>query len=259
MITKITSSANPLYKYLKSLKQKKNRMAEGVFTVEGERSVRDAVNAGYQLRQIAASESFYQQKQFHYGEYHVVVLSDTLFAGICDTKTPPGILAVCNISEIMLKDIVHGRYIYCDRVSDPGNVGTIIRTADAAGFDGVLLSEGCVDAYSPKTVRAGMGSFFHIPLITGLHTDDLRTLKQKGFSLLCGVLHTDSIDYRQAPMDGDLVVVIGNEANGVSEEIIHLCDTRVTIPMRGSAESLNAAVAASLLMYEAMRRSENGI
>lgn len=254
MMTEITSAANPTYKYLKSLNQKKYRTAEGVFVAEGEKSVRDAIAAGYDIHRIAVSSSFYRTKQFDYHDYETVVLADSLFAAICDMKTPQGILAVCTVSEMALDDVTHGKYVYCDHVSDPGNIGTMIRTADAAGFDGVLLSEGCADLYNPKTVRAAMGSFFHIPIITGLSEVSLTELKQRDFSLVCGVLHADSIDYREADLTGAVVIIVGNEANGVSERVVALCDTRVTIPIVGRAESLNAAIAAAILMYEALRQ-----
>lgn len=253
MITEIASKSNKTYKYLKSLLMKKCRAAEGVFTVEGEKSVHDALAAGC-VKSVAASESFYQSKSFDYGDCDVFVVSDALFPQLCDTKTPQGILAVCGVKEGRPEDIAHGRYVYCDSVSDPGNLGTIIRTADAAGFDGVLLSEGCADLYSPKTVRASMGSFFHVRLMSGLNVSQLKSLADNEFKIVCGVLHHDSVDYREADLSGNLIIVIGNEANGVSEEAFELCGERITIPMMGGAESLNAAVAAALLMYEALRR-----
>ena len=144
-------------------------------------------------------------------------------------------------------------YVYCDGINDPGNLGTIIRTADAAGFGGVILSKGTVDLYSPKTVRASMGSFFNIDVITDKTCEDLEKYADKGFSLFGGILGENTIDYRKADMTKPSIIIVGNEANGISSEVAALCQG-VKIPINGRAESLNASVAAGILMYELGRQ-----
>ena len=144
-------------------------------------------------------------------------------------------------------------YIYCDHLQDPGNLGTVIRTADAAGAGGVLLSEGCADLYSPKTVRASMGSFFYINVMTDVGEETLKEYADKGFAIYGGALHSDSIPYTEADFTKPCIIVIGNEANGISGGVLRLCRC-VKIPIMGKAESLNAGVAAAVLMYEALRQ-----
>ncbi len=245
----ITTTKNKKYKYIKSLLQKKMRDLEGVYTVEGKKSVDDAIASGCGVRLIAMSESF----QYDCEDIECVVVRDELFGGLCDTKSPQGIIAVIEKKDTVFSADKEKLYIYCDNVSDPGNLGTIIRTADAAGFDGVLLSPGCADAYSPKTVRSSMGSFFNIDIVTGFDYDSLFELKEKGFRLVCGALSEDSIDYTQTDFTKPTIIIVGNEANGVSRDILRECE-HIIIPIYGKAESLNVGVAASIMMYEVRRQ-----
>ncbi len=142
-----------------------------------------------------------------------------------------------------------GRFIYCDNVRDPGNLGTIIRTADATGFS-VLLSPECAEAYSPKTVRSSMGSFFHTAIYENISYD---MLTQSKLHLIAGALSSDSVDFKRANYSDNCVIIVGNEANGISNELLNMSDELVVIPIFGRAESLNVGVAAAILMYEAIR------
>lgn len=245
----ITSASNALYKYIKSLQDKKYRKKYGEYTVEGIKSVRDALNSNSEVKTIVVSESF--ENDFDYsGIAETVVFSSSLFEKLCDTQSPQGIMAVIKMRDE--KNFVldtSKAYIYCDGVNDPGNLGTIIRTADAAGFGGVLLSKGTVDLYSPKTVRASMGSFFNVDVITDFDIDFLRKCKEYGFELYCGALDENTIDYRRADMKKPTILIVGNEANGVSEEVKKISQC-VKIPILGKAESLNVSIAAAVLMYE---------
>lgn len=246
----IATTKNKKYKYIKSLLQKKIREAEGVFTVEGKKSVDDAIASDCDIRLIAVSESF---SDGYSCTSPCLVVRDDLFPGLCDTKTPQGIIAVIGKKNREFVPDNEKLYIYCDSVQDPGNLGTIIRTADAAGFGGVLLSGGCADAYSPKTVRASMGSFFNIDIITDFDYDSLFALKEKGFSLVCGALTDDSSEYTDTDFKRPTVIIVGNEANGVSEDILRECE-HIIIPIYGKAESLNVGVASAIMMYEAQRQ-----
>ena len=249
----ITSTKNATYKYLKSLQQKKARTEHSVYTVEGEKSVLDAFHAGKKIEGIAIAESFSLPKVL--SSLSVWQIPDSLFSGLCDTKTPQGILAVISMDppECFLpkQDEI---YIYCDHVADPGNAGTIIRTADAAGMSGVLFSPQSVDLYSPKVVRASMGSFFQIPTIPDFTPNQLCALKDDGFQILCAMLDSDTIEYTCIDFLKPSVIVLGNEANGVTPDVAALADKKIKIPILGAAESLNVGVAGAILMYEAVRQ-----
>ncbi|MDD6483322.1 MAG: RNA methyltransferase [Clostridiales bacterium] len=249
----ITSASNAKYKYIKSLYLKKNRQKYKEYTVEGIKSVNDALKSKQHVSMIAVSESFLASGTEIPDNIETLLLSDFLFERLCETGTPQGILAVIKMNRggDFKADTSKG-YVYCDNISDPGNLGTVIRTADAAGMGAVLLSPGCADLYSPKTVRASMGSFFNIETIADFSHERLLDMKKEGFSLIGGALGENSVDYRSADYKAPAVIIVGNEANGISEELLLECRA-VKIPILGSAESLNAAVAAGILMYEFVR------
>ncbi len=251
MIKEITSTKNPTYKHIKSLKTKKARHENRQYTVEGIKSVKDAIFAGADIAYIAMSDKITENIECE----NIYVIPDELFAGLCDTETPQGVIAVINMPEDTDKTYDKNLYLYCDRVTDPGNMGTIIRICDAVNC-GLLLSVGTVDIYNPKTVRASMGSFFHTDIKEGISVTKLEKLKNDGFKIISGSLGKDTIDYRNANYDGKTVIVAGNEANGICEEILNISDLRVKIPIWGNAESLNVGVASALLLYEARKNDE---
>lgn len=246
----IRTTKNKTYKHIKSLQQKKHRTQLCQYTVEGIKSVRDAICAKSDIKLVAVSESLYNNGIDIPCEIPVTIICDELFSGLCDTKTPQGIIAVIEMKDTgsFIPDI-NNTYIYCDGISDPGNLGTIIRCADAAGFGGVLLSPCCADLYSPKTVRASMGSFFNISTITNVTADDLSKIKELGFNLYSGALLDDSTPYTEPDYTKPTVIIIGNEANGVSDEVLNMSE-HIIIPIYGKAESLNAAIAGAIIMYE---------
>ncbi len=256
MITNISSSQNEKYKHFKALKQKKERVLSRQYTVEGVKSVHDAIDAGEDIYALLVSDEFYSKTSFNYpSDTDIFIISDKIFPALSDTETPSGIIAVINFKNNNSFEFdLNIPYIYCDNLRDPGNLGTIIRTADAAGFGGVLLSPDCVDIYNPKTVRSSMGSFFHIPIIENMQYADLFDLAKKGFNIFAGLLDDETVEYTKADMTMPLILVIGNEANGISSEVTKMADVKVKIPIDGKAESLNAAVAAAILMYECRRQ-----
>ena len=184
------------------------------------------------------------------------IVPDKLFSEISDTENPQGILAVLKIETHSIDEIkLRNNFILVlDSIQDPGNLGTIIRTADAAGVDGVVLSRGCVDLYNPKVLRATMGSIYHVPVYYNEDINNtVKVLKQNGSTVYAA--HLDGINnYFDMDMKRKIVIIIGNEANGISEEVVRIADHLVKIPIIGSSESLNAAIAASLIMYEAVRQ-----
>ena len=239
----ITSKDNPAVKRVKKLYKKSFRDECGVFLAEGERLVFDAVKSGAQIETLFVTGKF---SDVNISADNVYTVDEKVIAGISDTASPQGILAVVKKQEYSSSDISEPCVI-CDRVSDPGNLGTIIRTADAAGFGSVVLLPGCVDAFSPKVVRASMGSVFHIPVIE-CEFSDIR-----GMSLLCADLENSDYIY-DYDFKKPFGVVIGNEANGVSDSVMSACDARIKIPMPGKSESLNAAVSFGVIAFEALRQ-----
>ncbi len=251
-IKRISSAENEYIKKIAKLKTKKHRDSFGLFVAEGERSVKDAVSSGFCIESVIMTESFFARAGEAFSETTVIVTTDKVFLSLSDTKTPQGVLAVVRFPE--RKDALLGkRYIYCDCIQDPGNAGTIIRSADAFGFSGVIFSKNSVDVFSPKVIRGSMGSVFHIDIFTEADESFLEKAKEEGFSLTATALHQDSVPIGKADLFKKQIFVIGNEGNGVSDEVLSLADQVVHIPMQGKAESLNAGVAASILMYEVAR------
>lgn len=211
------------------------------------------------LHQTYVSESFLKEEAnrgiLTGREYEV--LSDAVFRTVSDTTTPQGILALVRMPEYTLDTLLAGErthLLITEGIQDPGNLGTMFRTGEGAGITGVILSRTTVDIYNPKTVRATMGSIFRIPFIVAEDLEvTIGTLKKAGVRLyaahLRGTCSYDEPDYRQATG-----FLIGNEGNGLSDEIAELADTYIRIPMEGQVESLNAAIAATLLMYEVNRQ-----
>ena len=211
--------------------------------------MRDAITADADIDFIAVSDKL--SESFDCANTYIV--KDEIFAPLCDTDSPQGVIAVINMPNDDEMKIDRNLYLLCDRVNDPGNMGTIIRISDAVDC-GLLLMEDTVDIYSPKTVRASMGSFFHINARCGLTKEDILKLKADGYKIISGALSDKAIDFKNADYSGKTIIVVGNEANGISDEILEISDTLVKIPIYGRAESLNVAVAASLLAYEAKRK-----
>lgn len=251
----ITSRENKIYKSLKFLRDKKQREKEGLFMVEGLRGVTDAVKNGLVPDCIVLCEG----SEIQLGSQNVYVLAKKLFAEVSQTQTPQGIIAVFKIPEYNFSHIISspkGFVVLCEDVRDPGNLGTIIRTADAAGCGAVILGKGCCDLYNPKTVRSTVASIGNIPIIRGVDPCfAAERLKSMGYRIISGALDEKSVDLYQSDLSNRVAFVIGNEANGVSPQMLACSDTLIKIPMHGRAESLNAAIAAAVMMYEKVRRN----
>lgn len=251
MIKDITSTKNATYKFIKSLKTKKARQNSGMYTVEGIKSVKDAITADCDIAMIAVSDKC--QETFDFDEIYRV--ADNIFPSLCDTDAPQGVIAVIKMQKKGTKNAKKPLCLYCDRVSDPGNLGTIIRICDAVDAD-LMLSPECADIFSPKTVRASMGSFFHVDIWEDVTCSDLVNMQKEGFAVLAGALSGYTHNYLENVYGEKRVIVVGNEANGVSDEVLAICDKSIKIPIFGKAESLNVAVAAALMLYKA-RELEN--
>ena len=252
-VEKITSTQNPLIRRMKALKDAKSRNETGLFLVEGEVMIKEALKCG-----LTPSEALFEDETPLSAEMRslckVYLTSRSALEAVCDTKTPQGSVCAFTMPKTSAVNKNALRIIALDGVQDPGNVGTIWRTADAAGFDFILFGTGCADPYSPKVQRAAMGSGFRVPIAQGSLTEILPEYLKGGASLISSALDGDNLYERQPiPKDKPMILVIGNEAKGVSKEVQALSNVRLKIPMRGGAESLNAAIAAGILMYELTR------
>jgi len=267
----ITSEQNPLVKEIKSLNQKKYRQSKKQFFIEGFRFVEEAVKEGVRIDKIVVSEEVAESEAYrkltdlisksgHFtgkNSFKVYTVAHRLFKQMSDTENPQGVLAVINAEEYCLEDYLNidrSFFIILDSIQDPGNLGTIIRTADAAGATGVIMSKGCVDLYNSKVLRSTMGSLFHIPVFHSENLlDTINRLKERKVRIF-GAHLKGTANHYEYDMSGSVGIIIGNEANGISDEVIKTADTLVKIPMPGRAESLNASVAAAILIYEVVRQ-----
>lgn len=252
-VKKITSAQNEyIKKIVKLAGSKKLREEAGLFIAEGEHLAEMAMLSQFTINSLVMTEEYFEKNKDKYN-CDIVLVPDSLLAKISDTKSPQGVLAVIELPKKENKELC-GRYIYCDNLQDPGNVGTVIRTADAFSFDGVIMSSGSADVFSPKVIRSSQGSIFNIDIIVDADISYLKEAKDKGFKLTSTALYGESVKLKDIKISKNQIFVIGNEGSGVSAEILKISDEIAYIPMSGKAESLNAGVAASILMYEVHSR-----
>lgn len=259
MINIIKSKDNDKIKYTKSLLKTKGRNKEKKFIIEGYRILTLALECDAKLEYVFINEDFENKKdhqellhQLEQKNIKIYKTTNKLFLEMVDTENTQGILGVLKYKE---RDMVNNIndddkfVLILDRIQDPGNMGTIIRTADSAGVDAIILLKGCVDIYNPKVIRSTMGSIFNMNIINTTQEEAVDVLKKQGFSIVSSYLQTDNY-YHQTTYDGKIALVIGNEANGINEQLISESDKLIKIPIYGDAESLNAAISAAILMYE---------
>ena len=242
----IQSTQNETVKRMRSLAAKKGRQETGLHLIEGERLVRDAISSGADIAELFIEEGR-EAEDMASSAPRVYTVSRRVMESMTDTGTPQWICAAVRTQDTTPPESYpQGLIVALDRVQDPGNLGTILRTVDAMGAAGLLLGGGCADPFGPKVLRSTMGSVYHIPLWQGELTAELAKLREAGFSLICGHLAGTEV----LPEVGDkCVLIIGNEGSGVSDEVADMCK-KYRLPMYGRAESLNASVAAGILMYE---------
>lgn len=255
----IQSRDNVLIKETKKLKEKKYRMQKNQFLIEGFRFVEEALKSHFEVTLVfLCEEALNKYEDFNIKHKlqrgtKLYIVSNLVLKQLSNTENSQGIIAVVNnkVIDIIDKD---GFYVLADKLQDPGNLGTIIRSAHASGALGIILTKGTVDVYNEKTLRSTMGSIFNIPII--FEDDDLnkvKVLKSKGFKLVVSSLE-ESKDFYEEDLTGRIIIAVGNEGTGISKEVFNIGDIKVKIPMPGGAESLNAAVAASIMMFEALRQ-----
>ncbi len=241
----------------KLLSQKKARYEQRQFVIEGARLVSDALACGAQIELLVALRGMPIPHDLCSEAFKVYEATEPVMRELTDTVTPQGVVAVAKMPMIDMAEVLQkakGLVVLCDGIADPGNLGTIIRSADALGADAVVLLPGCTDVYSPKVIRATMSSIFHLPVVHCIDSEQcILEMKEHGYSIV-GTSPALGQDLYCATLSGKSALIIGSEATGMQKDLLALCDFSVRIPMDGQAESLNAAVAASIAMYEAMRQ-----
>ncbi|MBE5960000.1 MAG: RNA methyltransferase [Lachnospiraceae bacterium] len=260
----ISSVSNAQIKNIMKLQTKaKERNEQGVFVCEGRKMFEEARQAEHvSLKKTYVSESFYEEMTakesgyFDGTDYEIV--SESVFKQISETMTPQGVLAVVTRPKHSLEEMIKGNsgtYVVLEDVRDPGNLGTIVRTAEGAGVKGIILSRGCVDIFNPKVIRSTMGAIYRMPFV---YVEDLlgtlEIMKQHDISVyaahLEGAVFYDEVEYSKKT-----AIMIGNEGNGLTREAADAATSYIKIPMEGNVESLNAGIAAAVLMYEVYRQN----
>lgn len=240
----ITSKANQLIKQTKKLLQKKHRQHS--YLIEGWHLFEEAQQSGQGFRHIFVLEELAERVA---DQEKVVLVSADVLKELTDSPSPQGIIAEVDMPQLAFSTDYQGKYLILEDVQDPGNLGTIIRTADAAGFDGVFLSEKSADVYNSKTLRSMQGSHFHLPIWRTDIYKICREMQEHNTPVLATTLSKVSVDYKTVPHQESFALVMGNEGQGISAEMTTLADQLVHITMPGQAESLNVAVAAGILIF----------
>ncbi len=265
----IMSIHNNYIKWVRSLRTKKGRIQEGKFIIEGIKLLEEAMNSCIPIHSVLVDKSFLKNgdllQQLERNNIPIFVVSSQVMKSVTDTQTPQGIAAVlpvlnrypdCGENTVGLNDFIIG----IDRIQDPGNLGTIIRTADAAGATGLLLSEGTVDVYNSKVIRSTMGSIFHVPFRDNCDlAQEVTILKSRGYTVIASHLKGESRISLSHWSESPIVLIIGNEASGVCEKVADMADFLYRLPMCGRAESLNASVAAGIMIYDIVRSKRSYI
>ncbi len=255
----ITSKDNEIIKHIRKLKDKKERDISNEFIVEGIKMLEEAINEGADIKTVVVCDDCLGNSKiatdllYEIAKENIIYVPEKIFKLISDVKTPQGILAVIKKSDTSKIEYTDNLFLILDNIQDPGNLGTIIRTADSINLKQIIVPKGAADAYNPKVVRSSMGAIFRVKVI---EVDDLakaiKEMKKNKIKILATDLRTDKSIYDVTYEKS--AIVIGNEANGVSEKVLELADERIKIPMEGKTESLNAAVATGIILYNAVRK-----
>lgn len=240
----ITSLQNVQVKKWKKLHKRKERFKSNLFLVEGFHIIEEAYKSEWNVKEIIIREGIVLPEI--YRAFSVEVVSEEVFLYLAQTETPQGIIAIIEKKQDM--SVKGNRVLLIDRIQDPGNLGAMIRTADAAGFSTIILGQGTVDMFNDKVIRATQGSLFHLDIIEGNLLSEISDLKTIGFEIWATALDNATI-YNDVSLSEKIALVLGNEGAGVQLDILKAANHIVTIPIYGKAESLNVSVAAGILMY----------
>ena len=251
---KITSKDNKIVKLCEQLAQKKHRDKLALYLIEGENLVEEAVKNGAEIQTVLVREGY--SGKLSGLEEAAFELDERLFDKLAQTETSQGIIAIVKKPQISRKqftDDAGGNFVVLDRLQDPGNIGTILRTADAAGYRLAVVMKGTADVFSPKVVRAATGSLFRMPVVFMDSEEELLEFTRAAGKKTVATCFDTDLYYYDVNLKENIALIIGNEGNGISETLIASSDLKIKIPMHGNIESLNASVAAGILMYEAVR------
>jgi TrmH family RNA methyltransferase len=249
----ITSTNNQQVKDWKKLLTRREREKKNRYLIEGYHLIEEAFQFKPEdILQVIAREDIVDNPEFtdlpiDYDE--LTVVSEEVAEEISDTETNQGIFAELKIQKEIFPKNISAPFLLLDGVQDPGNVGTMIRTAAAAGFQGVFLGAGTVDLYNPKTLRSAQGSHFHLEIYEGTLQDFILEFKKNNFPVLGTALNLEAQPYKEVTLDTPFALMVGNEGAGIRDELLGFIDTNIYIPMKGDTESLNVAIAASILMF----------
>lgn len=248
----ILSSKNPIIKEIKKLHKKKVRDEKEQYVIEGFHLIEEAIKANATIEWILINQRGQTEWSTWLNQYEsdkIIFVSDEVMASLSELPTPQGILAVVHRPETKKVEDFHGGWLLLDCVQDPGNVGTMIRTADAAGLAGVIVGEGTADIYSTKVLRAMQGSNFHLPVIQWKLDEAVQFFNQNQIPIYGTELNEQAVAYLNIKKSENYALIMGNEGLGVQPELLAQTTQNIYIPIKGQAESLNVAVAAGILIY----------
>lgn len=248
----ITSKDNELIKHVKKLKEKKYRDEFGEYIIEGIKIIEEAIAEKAKIKKIIICKDR-EYKSLANSSYDFVYVDERVFSSISDVTNPQGVMAIVEKSDDKQIDFSEDTFLILDNIQDPGNMGTIIRTCDSLNMKQIIVSKGSADVYNPKVVRSTMGAIFRVRVIEQNDlVETIKEMKKHNIKVYATDLKTDksiyNISYEKS------AIVIGNEANGVSSEVLNECTEKIKIPMLGKTESLNAAIATSIILYEINRK-----
>lgn len=259
MAEMITSRENSLVRLAAGLvARKRARDESGLFVAEGVRLCGDAAESGVEIETLLVTEEalrrYPEVERLRQSVAKTLLVSEPVADKISATKTSQGVFAVCKKLDIRQRTVTirsSGHYLLLDRIQDPGNLGAMLRSGDALGIDGVYLNAGCADLYSPKVLRGSMGGVFRVPVQENTELPEMvRGLRAAGVPVYAAALTGKAVSAARVELSKGGAVLIGNEGNGLPEELVEACDGSVVIPMARGANSLNAAVAAGIFMWE---------
>jgi len=242
----IQSVQNDRVKQWKKLHTKKGREKTGLYMVEGEHLVEEAVKEKERVTEIIISQTVQSPIVQHIKDIPIYLVSEEVAKSLSDTETSQKIFAICKQIEVPIQD--DNQLLLVDSIQDPGNLGTIIRTADAAGIGGIILGDGTVDLYNSKVLRSAQGSHFHIPIVKGNLEKWIQRLKEKGIPVY-GTALQNGKRLNEVKKTNPFAIIVGNEGNGIQGKLLELTTENVYIPIYGKSESLNVAVAAGIVLY----------
>ncbi|WP_056989205.1 TrmH family RNA methyltransferase [Lacticaseibacillus camelliae] len=245
----ISSAKNDHIKAAKKLTVKKYQKQAGAYLLEGWHLVQEAINAGQQPRRIYATEKFLNERELKPFYDQTTEISPDVAKHLAETETPQGIFAVLPLEEDKLSEPLSGQYLLLDAIQDPGNVGTLVRTADAAGVKTVVFGGGTADPFNPKVLRAMQGSQFHVKIVSTPLPRLVENLKKAGIPVYGSELNDAAKPYREVAPSDQFALIVGNEGNGMSQDLLAATDQNLYIPIKGRAESLNVAIAAAVILF----------